>query len=106
MKVIASILIIAVGFFFNINEEKTTGTTIIKRETVQTIAYAKGIVHQVGNQDVYMIECPEKHLKLNVVNLPEEYKEQDLPVTFSGNIKLTMPLEDENGDFFEVKTIH
>ena len=106
MKVIASVMIIAVGFFFSTGEEKTTKKTILQRETVETIAYAKGIVQQVGNQDVYMIECPEKHLKLNVVNLPEEYKEADLPVTFSGNIKLTMPLEDENGDFFEVQTIH
>ena len=110
MKIIATFIFILSGFLFNFNnggvDEKKVDAAILDRETVEVIDYAKGIVRQVGNTDTYMIECTEKHIKLNVINLPAEYKEADLPVVFSGNIKLTAPLEDEDGEFFEVKTIH
>lgn len=106
MKIIASILIIAAGFLFKANEEKSGSENILQRETVEKVTSEKGIIRQLGSSDVYMIECADKHLKLNALNLPKEYKEADLPVIFSGNIKLTMPLEDENGDFFEVSSIH
>lgn len=106
MKIIVSILIIFVGFLFNANDKKTTRDDLLKRETVEKIGYAKGIIRQIGNTDRFIIECGDKHLKLLALNLPEEYREADLEVLFSGNIKLTYPLEDEDGEFFEVRSIH
>ena len=106
MKIIASFIIIIAGFLFNFKGDKKVADSPLSRETIDTIAYAKGIIRQMGNDNVFMIECAEKHIKLNVLNLPNEYKEADLPIVFSGNIKLTYPLEDEDGQYFEVKTIH
>lgn len=74
------------------------------RETVKVISYAKGVVRQVGNSNEYMIECSAKHLKLNPVNFPSEYREGDLQIIFIGDIKATPPLKDEFGKYFEVKS--
>jgi hypothetical protein len=106
MKIILSAFVILSGMLFNFFVKKTAEPVLPTRETVEEVSYAKGIIRQVGNTDVYMIECGEKHLKLNPINLPSEYKEADLPVVFSGDIKVTPPLEDEFGDYFDIKSIH
>lgn len=110
MKTIISCVIILIGLVLTIGAKKpndNTSTDALKsRETVEVIKYAKGIIRQVGETDVFMIECADKHLKLNVANLPKAYKEADLPVVFSGEIKFTKPIEDEFGEFFLVSAIH
>ncbi len=90
---------------FSFFTKNKVANVAVSRETVEVISYAKGVVRQVGNSDEYMIECSARHLKLNPVNLPSEYREADLPIIFSGDIKATQPLEDEFGEYFEVKSI-
>ena len=105
MKTVGTILMLVVGFMFNSKVETTVTDGFAKRETVGTVNNVKGIVWRVGDTDVYMIECGEKHLKLNAFNLPAQYKKDNTTITFSGNIKLTEPLEDDCGELFEVTTI-
>ena len=105
MKTLGTILMLVVGFMFNTKVDNTATDDVAKREIVGTINNVKGIVWKVGDADVYMIECAEKHLKLNAYNLPAQYKKDNTPITFSGNIKLTQPLEDDCGELFEVTAI-
>lgn len=106
MKFLATFLIIILGYFYQPSTTKLSQTDILQRETVDTIMYAKGIIRHDPNSDIYLIECGERFLKLNVLNLPKAYQEADLPIVFSGNIKLTYPMEDEAGEYFEIKGIH
>jgi hypothetical protein len=105
MKMMGTILMVILGLMFDSKVDKGAGDNIAERETVETIQNAKGIVWKGGDDDVYTIECAEKHIKLNVINLPEKYRKNETTVIFSGNIKLTHPLEDNWGEFFEVTAI-
>lgn len=105
MKTIGTILMVVLGFMFDSKVDTGASENISNRETVETIQNAKGIVWKAGDEDVYTIECAEKHLKLNVINLPEKFKKDEAEVIFSGNIKLTHPLEDNWGELFEVTSI-
>lgn len=105
MKFSATFAILILGYFFQPTMKILAKQDIIQRETVDTIFFAKGIIRQQPQSDIYLIECQEKFLKLNVLNLPKEYQEADLPIVFSGKIKLTYPMEDEAGDYFEITSI-
>jgi|SRR5882757_2144627 len=107
MKTIGTILMIVVGFFFNSSiEPKSTANTFADRQTVDVVSNAKGEIRKIGDEDIYMIYCKEKHLKLNAFDLPEKFKHAGLAVTFSGNIKMTDAMEDEWGELFEVTNIN
>jgi len=106
MKTFGTILMVVIGFFFSSNiEKKEPGTDIAKRETIATISGAKGEIRKLGEEDMYMIYCKEKHLKLNAFNLPEKFRHAGLAVTFSGNIKMSDAMEDDWGELFEVTGI-
>ena len=105
MKTIGTILMVVLGLMFDTKVDKGATDNIAERETVETIQNVKGVVWKAGDENVYTIECPEKHLKLNVINLPEKFKKDDAEITFSGNIKLTHPLEDNWGELFEITSV-
>ena len=105
MKMMGTILMVILGLMFDSKVDTGTTDSIADRETVETIQNVKGVVWKAGDEDVYTIECAEKHLKLNVINLPEKFRKDEAEVTFSGNIKLTHPLEDNWGELFEITAI-
>ena len=107
MKTVGTILMIAVGFFFNTSiDKKVPSNDFADRKTVKVVTNAKGEIRKIGDEDIYMIYCKEKHLKLNAFDLPEKYKKPGLAVTFSGNIKMMGAMEDEWGELFEVTSIN
>jgi hypothetical protein len=107
MKTVGTILMIVVGFFFNSSiDTKAPANTFAARQTVEVINNAKGEIRKIGDEDIYMIYCKEKHLKLNAFDLPEKFKKPGLNVTFSGNIKTMDAMEDEWGELFEVTAIN
>lgn len=104
MKMIGTILMVAVGFMFDSKVDITKSDSLSARQTVEVINEAKGIVYKISDE-TYMIECAEKHVKLNVFNLPEAFKKDNAAIIFSGNIKLSEPMEDEWGEVFEITNV-
>ncbi len=105
-KLIGTFLMVVIGLCFRSDpqgEKRTNG--LIKRQTVETVSHVKGELRKVGEEDIYVIWCGEKHLRLNPLNLPEKYKRPGQTFTFSGNIKATNTLEDEWGEFVEITDI-
>lgn len=77
-----------------------------QRPTVEVLSDVKGIVKKVeGDEPVYIIDCPERYLRLQACNLPKAYQQEGRYVTVSGDIKAASTLEDEFGELFEVKEI-
>lgn len=104
MKMIGTILMVLIGFLFDSKVDIAKPDGIAQRKTVATLSNVKGTVYKAMD-DVYTIECGEKHLRLNVINLPEEFRKDNAEITFSGNIKLSQPLEDDWGELFEVTSV-
>lgn len=104
-KSIGTALIVATGLLFDTTSQTATTPDICKRETVGTLTNAEGVIRKIDEASVYMIYCKQQHLKLNVVNLAQPFRQADLKVIFSGNIKNTHPMEDNWGEFFEVTEI-
>ncbi len=103
-KLSGTLLMVITGFLLNsslVNDSKTNPSA---RETVEAITGESGIVRKIGEEEnpVYMIDCPAKHLRLNVLNMPGEFKKDGLGVRFSGNIKASSTLEDDFGAYFEI----
>lgn len=105
-KLIVFILIIVAGISLNNSTGSDRATKLSQRPTVETISNAVGEIRKIGDTDIYMIWCQDKFLKLNVINLPEKFRQQGLKINFSGNIKSTNTLEDEWGDLFELTSIN
>jgi hypothetical protein len=105
IKSLSTILIVAVGFMFDTSVNNYSTTEINKRQTVETIQQAKGSIRIIDEAGVYMIHCPQKHLKLHVINLPEKFRKANAEIIFSGNIKATNVSEDNWGDYFELTAI-
>jgi hypothetical protein len=105
MKTLGTILMVIVGFMFDSKMDTSAVDSLSQRTTVATINNAKGIVYKVGDDDTYMIECAEKHLKLHAFNLPAAYKKDNIAIQFSGDIKFTNTLEDDCGELFKVTAI-
>ena len=104
-KSIGTALIVAFGLLFDTGSQTVSTPDISNRETVGTVANAEGVIRKIDEAGVYMIYCKQQHLKLNVVNLPQQFRQADLKIIFSGNIKKTHPMEDSWGEFFEVTEI-
>jgi hypothetical protein len=106
-KTIGTILMVLIGLSFNTNPAvKKNPATFSDRKSVEQINNSKGEVRQIGNEDIYMIWCAEKYLKLNPYNLPEKFRKPGLSITFSGYIKEGSTLEDQWGELFELTSIH
>jgi hypothetical protein len=106
-KVSGTVLTIIVGFLLNRSLVNDSKTNPAKRETVEAIANETGIVKIIGKGEtaIYMIDCPAKYLRLNVYNMPENFKNDGVQVQFSGNIKANSTLEDDFGEIFEITAI-
>jgi hypothetical protein len=107
-KIVGTLLMIAVGLGFNNGDSNSpqSQNTYKDRPTVETISHAKGFVKKIpGDEPVYMIDCPDKYLRLHAINLPDAFKTEGLTVTVSGHIKASHTLEDEYGELFEVTAI-
>ena len=105
-KFIGIILMLLIGFSFKTNYTAKDKADFSARQNTEVIKDAKGEVRKIGNEDIYMIWCGEKYLKLNPFNLPEKFKQPGLKITFSGNIKEMNALEDEWGELFELTAIN
>jgi hypothetical protein len=103
-KLMGTILMVITGFFMNSSLVNEGNTNPPDRETVETITGESGIVRMIGDGEmaVYMIDCTAKHLRLNVMNMPGEFKKDGITVRFSGNIKASSTLEDDFGECFEI----
>ncbi len=98
---------VTTGFFLNSSLVNDDITTPAARDTVEVISSATGIVREIGEGEtaVYMIDCRAKHLRLNVYNMPGEFKKNGMQVKFSGNIKAGSTLEDDFGECFEITAV-
>lgn len=97
---------VLIGLCFRSEPEDAEKTkALLKRQTIEVVSHVKGELRKVGEEDIYVIWCGEKHLRLNPLNLPEHYKRPGMSFTFSGNIKATNTLEDEWGEFVEITDI-
>jgi hypothetical protein len=107
-KIAGTLLMVLIGLGFNGNQpnKMDAKAAYSNRPTVETISYAKGFVKKIpGDEPVYIIDCPDKYLRLHAINLPATFKKEGLNVTVSGNIKATNTLEDAYGELFEVTSI-
>jgi hypothetical protein len=106
-KLTGTLLMVITGFCLNSSLVNDGKTNTSGRETVETITGETGFVRKIGDGEmvVYMIDCSAKHLRLNVVNMPLEFKKDGLTVRFSGNIKAGSPLEDDFGEYFEILSV-
>ncbi len=106
-KIAGTIAMILIGFSFKAPGKSTIVSSYAQRPTVETIELETGVVKLLpGDEPVYLIDCPRRNLRLNVLNLPAAYRLQGKTVQFSGNIKATHPLEDEYGELFEITAVH
>lgn len=107
-KFLGTILMIAVGLGFNSDDSGSprSQSAYGQRPTIETINAANGIVKKIpGDHPVYIIDCPQKYLRLHAFNLPGRFKTEGLNVTVSGHIKAASTLEDDYGELFEVTAI-
>lgn len=95
---------VIIGFLLNSSLVNDSKTNPIVRETVETITGETGIVRKIGDDEtaIYMINCADRHLRLNVLNMPDKYKKDGITVRFTGNIKAASTLEDDFGALFEI----
>jgi hypothetical protein len=107
-KIVGTLLMVLLGLGFN-NDDSGNAQgqhPYMGRPTVETIHSANGIVKKIpGDEPVYIIDCPDRYLRLHTLNLPDAYKVEGLVVTVSGHIKATHTLEDDCGELFEVTAI-
>jgi hypothetical protein len=106
-KLMGTLLMVITGFCLNSSLVNDGKTNPLGRETVETITGEAGIVRKIGDGEmaVYMIDCSAKYLRLNVCNMPREFKKDGLIVRFSGNIKAGSTLEDDFGEYFEILSV-
>jgi hypothetical protein len=106
-KFMGTILMVVTGFCLNsslVNDNKTNSSG---RATVENITGETGIVKKIGEGEmaIYMIDCSARHLRLNVLNMPAEYKKDGIKINFTGNIKASSTLEDDFGEHFEILSV-
>src|ERR1700754_786833 len=91
------LLLTAIGVSYKRATSQRSYAFIKERETIETIHDKKGIVKNIGsdNEPVYVIAFEEQQLDLFPYNLSAEFKMNNKPVKFSGQMKYMYPLEDE-----------
>jgi len=102
------LLLTAIGVSYKRATSQKSYSFIKERETIETIQNKNGIVKKIGSEDapVYVIAFEEQQLNLFPYNLSSEFKMDNKPVKFSGQMKYMYPLEDEFGQYFEVNEIN
>lgn len=75
------------------------------RKTIEILNGKTGIIRNIGSEHdpVFIIAFNEQHVNLFPCNLSDEFRQNNKPVQFSGNMKYMYPLEDEYGQYFEVE---
>ncbi len=95
---------IAILIFKNLLQQKND---LVNRATIGSISNAEGIIKKTHGNDepAYVIYFAREYLQLYCPELPASFKQDELPVVFSGNLKAMNPLEDEFGQYFEIVKI-
>jgi len=99
------LLLLAIGISYRNARQNRSYAFVKERKTIETLQAKKGVIRNIGsNEDpVYIITFQEQSINLFPCNLSEEFMHNNKPVQFSGNMKYMYPLEDEYGQYFEVK---
>src|ERR1700712_814359 len=107
MKKIAFAIVVLVCLtMLNSATEINKPVSFLSRPTIEKINNEKGMLMKVEDASVFVIQCKDRYLRLNAINIPEKFSASENEITFSGNIKYTNPLEDEWGQLFEITDIH
>jgi hypothetical protein len=104
-KIIGTLLMVVIGLGFS-GGSPSKADEYAQRPTVEMLNNVQGTVNMVeGDEPVFVIQCPQRYLRLQAYNLPARYQRHGLAVWVSGNIKATNTLEDGYGELFEVTAI-
>lgn len=104
---IAIMLLTGIGVSYKRAIEKPIFSKIAKRKTIGSVKDKNGIVKNVGTmqQPIYIIRCKDEYLNLFTANIPSVFQQDNLAVTFSGDLKEMQPIEDDLGQYFVVNKI-
>ena len=108
MKILIAIMLLTgIGVSFKKATDKSITQKISQRKNIASLKDKAGLVKNIGSKEnpVYIIRYTDEYLNLVTNNLPSIFQKDNLPVIFSGDMKVMNAMEDEQGQYFVVNSI-